>query len=86
MNLSFIPLEDPSAGNSGALLVLDDITEKAHLEEQLLQAEKLSSIGLLAAGIAHEINTPIAGISSYTQMLLKETPEIQKTEEDSGKN
>ena len=43
-----------------------------------MQAEKLSSIGLLAAGIAHEVNTPIAGISSYTQMLLKDTPESDK--------
>src|SRR6185503_11076558 len=45
------------------------------LEDQLLQAEKLSSLGLLAAGIAHEVNTPITGISSYAQMLLAETPE-----------
>jgi signal transduction histidine kinase len=40
------------------------------LEEQLQQREKLSSIGLLAAGVAHEINTPLTGVSSYTQMLL----------------
>jgi hypothetical protein len=53
---------------------MDHITEKVQLADQLLQAEKLSSIGLLAAGIAHEINTPITGISSYTQMLLKGTP------------
>jgi PAS domain S-box-containing protein len=78
VNLSLIPLRNPMVMNSGSLLVLDDITEKAKLEDQLLQAEKLSSIGLLAAGIAHEVNTPIAGISSYTQMLLKETPEEDK--------
>jgi len=59
-------------GESGCLLVMEDITEKIRLEEQLLQAEKLSSIGLLAAGVAHEINTPLTGISSYTQILLKE--------------
>jgi len=75
VNLSFIPLLDSSETDSGSLIVLDDITEKADLEKQLLQSEKLSSIGLLAAGIAHEINTPIAGISSYTQMLLKNLPE-----------
>ena len=40
------------------------------LEEQLQQREKLSSIGLLAAGVAHEVNTPLTGVSSYTQMLL----------------
>ena len=59
---------------TGILLVFDDVTEKIHLENQLLQAEKLSSIGLLAAGIAHEINTPLTGVCSYTQMLVKDTP------------
>ncbi len=59
-----------SARTSGALIVLEDVTARARLEEQLQQREKLSSIGLLAAGVAHEINTPLTGVSSYTQMLL----------------
>lgn len=75
VNLSVIPLVDTADLNDGCLIVIDDITEKVRLEDQLLQAEKLSSIGLLAAGLAHEVNTPITGISSYTQMLLKDTPE-----------
>jgi two-component system, NtrC family, sensor kinase len=78
VNLSLIPLQSLLARNTGMLLVLDDITEKVHLEDQLMQAEKLSSIGLLAAGIAHEVNTPIAGISSYAQILLKDTPESDR--------
>jgi hypothetical protein len=78
VNLSLIPLQDSMAVSSGSLIVMDDITEKVELEGQLMQAEKLSSIGLLAAGIAHEVNTPIAGISSYTQMLLKDTPESDR--------
>jgi signal transduction histidine kinase len=45
------------------------------LEESLQQSEKLSSIGLLAAGVAHEVNTPLTGVSSYTQMLLGMVPE-----------
>ncbi|MEJ2111940.1 MAG: PAS domain-containing protein [Acidobacteriota bacterium] len=78
VNLSFIPLLGTGEMTAGSLVILDDITEKAELEKQLLQSEKLSSIGLLAAGIAHEINTPIAGISSYTQMLLKNLPPSDK--------
>jgi two-component system NtrC family sensor kinase len=73
VNLSVIPMLACENVKAGCLIVMDDITEKVQLEDQLLQAEKMSSIGLLAAGIAHEVNTPITGISSYAQMLLKDT-------------
>jgi signal transduction histidine kinase len=55
--------------------VLEDVTSRVQLEEQLQQREKLSSIGLLAAGVAHEVNTPLTGVSSYTQMLLGMLPQ-----------
>src|SRR5947209_515484 len=71
INISLAPLKraDEKAPG-GALVVLEDVTARVRLEEQLQQREKLSSIGLLAAGVAHEINTPLTGVSSYTQMLL----------------
>jgi hypothetical protein len=71
LNIAFAPLRRTEiAAHTGALVVLEDVTARVRLEEQLQQREKLSSIGLLAAGVAHEINTPLTGVSSYTQMLL----------------
>ncbi len=69
LNIAIAPLQD-GQGQTGALVVLEDVTARITLEEQLQQREKLSSIGLLAAGVAHEVNTPLTGVSSYTQMLL----------------
>ena len=69
LNIAIAPLQD-SEVQTGALVVLEDVTSRVRLEEQLQQREKLSSIGLLAAGVAHEVNTPLTGVSSYTQMLL----------------
>jgi two-component system, NtrC family, sensor kinase len=75
LNISIAPFEAAHGVVTGALIVLENVTERAQLEEQLVQREKLSSIGLLAAGVAHEVNTPLAGISSYTQMLLQQITE-----------
>ena len=71
LNVALAPLKRADSDeHTGALVVLEDVTGRVRLEEQLQQREKLSSIGLLAAGVAHEINTPLTGVSSYTQMLL----------------
>jgi len=56
----------------GRLIIFDDVTDRTELERRLVQADKLSSIGLLAAGVAHEVNTPLAVISTYAQMLAKQ--------------
>lgn len=74
LNIAIAPLQD-SQEQTGALVVVEDVTSRIRLEEQLQQREKLSSIGLLAAGVAHEVNTPLTGVSSYTQMLLGMLPE-----------
>jgi two-component system NtrC family sensor kinase len=72
VNVALAPLVTRKFEVIGRLIIMDDITERIDLETQLSQADKLSSIGLLAAGVAHEVNTPLAVISSYTQMLAKQ--------------
>jgi hypothetical protein len=74
VNAAVAPLR-AAAGDTtvtvGTIVILEDITARVRLEEQLQISEKMASIGLLAAGVAHEVNTPLTGISSFTQMLLE---------------
>jgi len=61
-------------GSDVQVVVISDISgqkEKEALEKQILQSDKLATIGSLAAGVAHEINNPLANISLYSQMLMK---------------
>ena len=74
INASIAPLVGKNGARLGRLILLDDITQRVRLEEQMVQTEKLTSLGLLAAGVAHEVNTPLAVISNYIQMLAKQIP------------
>jgi hypothetical protein len=72
VNLVLSPIAAEGAEGS-RVVTFDDITSRVILEEQVQQQERLASLGLLAAGVAHEVNTPLTGISSYAQLLLEET-------------
>jgi two-component system NtrC family sensor kinase len=72
LNIAVAPLVRRDGARIGRLIIFDDVTDRAELERRLVQADKLSSIGLLAAGVAHEVNTPLAVISTYAQMLAKQ--------------
>lgn len=88
VNITTVPLLPmPGRDWAGTIVMFDDVTSRARLEEQLRVNERMASLGLLAAGVAHEVNTPLTGISSYTQMLLEQadpddprTPVLEKIE------
>src|SRR5690606_10829690 len=73
LNLHKAAIDEPLApGNTGLVLLVEDLTETQSLEDKLVHSERLASIGRLAAGVAHEIGNPITGIACLTQNLREE--------------
>ena len=86
VDITIFPIIDD--GSSGAVIRIDDATDRVRLEEMLVQSEKMLSVGGLAAGMAHEINNPLAGMLQNTSVLenrlLKDLPANQKAADAAG--
>ncbi len=79
------PLFDKRGNYQGAISLITDLTERKNLESQLLQTQKLEAIGQLAAGIAHEINTPAQFVSGNTRFLKEAFDDLIRFIEENRK-
>ena len=79
---SAVPQTEDGGGHVGFEATIKDITLRKAMEQQLLRADKLASLGQLSAGVAHEINNPLGLILGYTQLLLKDTERETQMWED----
>jgi PAS domain S-box-containing protein len=93
LSIHYVPVFGEDGRTVERVLVMArDITERQRIEEQLYQTEKLASMGTLSAGVAHEINNPLAVILGFTEILLDRVPpdskehELLKTIERQGLN
>jgi signal transduction histidine kinase len=77
-----IPIRDETGSVYLILGLSRDITEKREMDERIYHTEKLASIGTLAAGVAHEINNPLAVILGYTELLLERFPAASRERDD----
>lgn len=79
--VSTYPIQDNVHQSIQAILLEQDVTEKRRLEASLAQSEKLAAVGQLAAGVAHEINNPLAAIIANAQLLGRALPQDDDLQE-----
>ncbi len=82
ISANFMPLRNEDGEVSAVLCIARDVTENKALERQLVNAEKLASLGTLAAGVAHEVNNPLGVMLGFCDLLLRQTQEGTQPFED----
>lgn len=82
LDAGLTPVEDADGGTAYTVTVLRDVTERHHLEEQLITSEKMNAIGRVAGGVAHDFNNIITAITGFSELLLAELPEDDRRRRD----
>lgn len=82
LNANFMPHKDEKGNVRSVLCIAKDITESKKLENQLVNTEKLASMGTLSAGVAHEINNPLGIILGFTDLLLEKCEKESQVYQD----
>ncbi len=83
LDVTATPIRDALGEKNRALVFFRDVSEKRHQEMHLIQAEKMSSIGVLATGIAHEINNPLTSVAGFAEALQRRFRDEAGLQEDS---
>jgi signal transduction histidine kinase len=82
LSANLMPLKNEAGAVNAVLCIARDITENKNLERQLINTERLASMGTLAAGVAHEVNNPLGVILGFADLLLRKAEKDTQDYED----